>query len=211
MGLRRSVAGYFALQHDTLLIDGGRPDRWGLAASRIRGFVMTQTTLPPVLTRTVEVAAEMTSTALVLNETLWAAQQTVFLRMMWMGGAGMDAARLQDPEFTTMIREKLDAALESCQALGTGMLALNDAWLEWLAQQNMAATQALMAIAGLPDPVRLGNATGEYVETSLNVAEIACGRMALEATRLGGRGLAPYHRATNENARRLLGRAAGEG
>lgn len=165
----------------------------------------------PLPARGAEVAAEIAATTLVLGETLWAAQQTICLRAMRLAAAGYDPARLDDPEFVTMIWEKLEAAQEAQRALATGLWALSDAWLEWMSQQLTAQARAGMAMATPPDPIRYGGAASDYVETSMNAAEIACGRMALEATRLGGRGLAPYHRATNENARRLLGVAAGEG
>lgn len=172
---------------------------------------MTRKIPTPLAARGAEVAAELTATAMVLGETLWAAQQTIGLRAVRLGAAGFDPARLNDPEFTKMVWEKLDAALEAQRAMASGLWALSDVWLEWLAQQAAAATRACVEMtAPLPDPIRYGGAASDYVETSLNAAEIACGRIALEATRLGGRGLAPYHRATNENARRLL-RAAGEG
>lgn len=171
---------------------------------------MTRETPIPLTARGAEVAAELSATAMVLGETLWAAQQTIGLRAIRLAAAGFDPARLQDPEFTTMVWEKLDAALEAQCALVSGLWTLSDVWLEWLAQQVTAATQAGMELTAPPDPIRYGGAASDYVETSLNAAEIACGRMALEASRLGGRGLAPYHRATNENAKRLL-RAAGEG
>lgn len=171
---------------------------------------MMRETPTPLAARGAEVAAELTATAMVLGETLWAAQQTIGLRAVRLAAAGFDPARLQDPEFTTMVWEKLDAALEAQRALASGLLALSDVWMEWLAQQLTATAQAGMEMAAPPDPIRYSGAASDYVETSLNAAEIACGRMALEASRLGGRGLAPYHRATNENARRLLS-AAGEG
>ncbi|MFV3127381.1 hypothetical protein [Niveispirillum sp. KHB5.9] len=158
----------------------------------------------PLAARGAEVGAEISTTALVLGETLWAAQQTIWLRVMRLGAAGIDPTRLKDPEITRMVWEKLDAALEAQRALASGLWALSDVWFEWLAQQITAAAQAGMEMAAPPDPIRYGGAASDYVETSLNAAEIACGRMALEATRLGGRGLAPYHRATNENAKRLM-------
>lgn len=175
------------------------------------GTEMKRQAPPPLGARGAEVTAELATTAMVLGETLWAAQQTIWLRAMRLAAAGYDPTRLDDPEFTTMIWEKLDAALEAQRALAVGLWAVSDAWLEWLAQQVTAQAQAGMALATPPDPIRYGGAASDFVETSLNAAEIACGRMALEASRLGGRGLAPYHRATNENARRLLGATAGEG
>lgn len=158
----------------------------------------------PLAARGAEVGAEISTTALVLAETLWAAQQTIWLRTMRLGAAGADPAQLHDPEFTRMIWEKLDAALEVQRALTSGLWALSDVWFEWLAQQITATAHATLEMAAPPDPIRYGGAASDYVETSLNAAEIACGRMALEATRLSGRGLAPYHRATNENAKRLM-------
>ena len=164
----------------------------------------------PLAARGAEVTVELTATAMVLGETLWAAQQTIGLRAVRLAAAGYDPARLRDPEFTKMVWEKLDAAMEAQRALASGLWALSDVWLEWLAQQVTATARAGMEMAAPPDPIRYGGAASDYVETSLNAAEIACGRIALEASRLGGRGLAPYHRATNEHAKRLLS-AAGEG
>ena len=171
---------------------------------------MTRETPTPLAARGAEVAAELAATTMVLGETLWAAQQTIGLRAVRLAAAGFDPERLRDPEFTTMVWEKLDAALEAQNALVAGLWSLSDVWLEWLAQQVRATAQASLEMAAPPDPIRYGGVASDYVETSLNAAEIACGRMALEASRLGGRGLAPYHRATNENARRLM-QAAGEG
>lgn len=170
---------------------------------------MARRSTPPLAVRGAEVAAEIAATGLVMGETLWAAQQTMCLRTIRLAAAGCDPARLKDPEFTTMVWEKMEAALEAQRALTAGMWSLCDIWLEWAAQQTMAQATAGLSMAAPPDPVRYGGAAGDYVETSLNAAEIACGRMALEASRLGGRGLAPYHRATNRNARRLLAGARG--
>lgn len=174
------------------------------------GQTMKRETPTPLAARGAEVAAELAATTMVLGETLWAAQQTIGLRAVRLAAAGFDPVRLRDPEFSTMIWEKLDAALEAQNALVAGLWTLSDVWLEWLAQQVTATAQAGLDMAAPPDPIRYGGVASDYVETSLNAAEIACGRIALEASRLGGRGLAPYHRATNENARRLL-LAAGEG
>jgi hypothetical protein len=170
---------------------------------------MTRETPSPMASRSAEVAAEVASTAIVLGETLWAAQQTIWLRGMRLAAAGYDPTRLNDPEFTTMVWEKLEAAMEAERALAAGLWALNDIGLEWFAQQAMAAARATTTLMTPPDPIRFGGAASDYIETSLSAAEIACGHMALEATRLGGRGLAPYHRATNENAKRLLAIGAG--
>lgn len=165
---------------------------------------MTRVTPTPLAARGAEIAAELTATAMVLGETLWAAQQTIGLRAVRLAAAGLVPSRRQDPEFSKMVWEKLDAALEAQLALASGLLALPDVWVEWLAQQMRAGAQACADMATPPDPIRYGGAASDYVETSLSATETACGRLALEASRLGGRGLAPYHRATNENARRLL-------
>ncbi|MQP66985.1 hypothetical protein GE253_16785 [Niveispirillum sp. SYP-B3756] len=154
--------------------------------------------------RSVEVAAEIAGTAVVLGETLWAAQQTIALRLMRLAETAIDPDLLRDPEFIRMVSEKLRAALEANLAVAGGMGAIADAAMEWASQQGMAMEQWALACWGPPDPLRWAHASSRYVETSLNIAEIACAHLALEATRLGGLGLKPYHKATNENARRLL-------
>lgn len=154
--------------------------------------------------RGVEVATEIAGTAAVLGETLWAAQQTIALRLMRLAGTAFDPAQLRDPEFVRMVSEKMRAAGEANLAMAGGLGAVADAAMEWAGQQGVALEQFMLACWGPPDPLRWAHATSQYVETSLNIAEIACARMALEATRLGGLGLKPYHKATNENARRLL-------
>jgi len=182
----------------------------GFMAVRQQGKpTMHRQTPTPLAVRGAEVAAELATTTVVLGETLWAAQQTICLRVVRLAAAGYDPARLKDPEFTQMVWEKLDAATEAQQSLAAGLWSLSDVWLEWMSQQVSAHALAVSALVAPPDPIRYGGAASDFVETSLNAAEIACGRMALEATRLGGRGLAPYHRATNQNARRLLRAAAG--
>lgn len=165
---------------------------------------MAQRKTNPALSRNVEVAAEMAATAIVLGETLWAAQQTIALRLARLAGTTFDPALLRDPEFVRMVSEKVTAATQAGLAVAGGTRAIGDAWLEWASHQMVAAEQFLLALWGIPDPLRVGRATGDLAETSLNIAEIACAQMVLEATRLAGLGLAPYHKATNANARRLL-------
>lgn len=165
---------------------------------------MARPAYQPGFSRGAEVAAEMTATAVVLAETLWAAQQTIALRLGRIAGTAADPAALRDPEHVRMVSEKLRAALEATLAMGDGARAIGDAWMDWGTQQTLAAEQFLLSLWGWPDPLRYGRAAGSLVETSLNIAETACAHLALEATRLGGRGLGPYHRAANANARRLL-------
>ena len=165
---------------------------------------MAKRTSNPIVSRSVEVTAEMTATAIVLAETLWAAHQTIALRMARVAGTTFDPALLRDPEFARMVSEKMVAAAEAGLAVAGGTRAIGDAWLEWAGHQAVAGEQFLRAFWGMPDPMRVGRATGDLAETSLNIAEIACAQMVLEATRLAGLGLAPYHKATNANAKRLL-------
>lgn len=165
---------------------------------------MPRAAYKPSVSRSAEVAAEMTATAVILAETLWAAQQTIALRLGRIAGSAADPASFHDPEHVRMVSEKLRAAMEATLAMGDGARAIGDAWMDWGTRQAVAAEQFVLALCGWPDPLRYGRAAGSLVEKSLNIAETACAHMALEATRLGGRGLGPYHRAANANARRLL-------
>ncbi|MFC7334062.1 hypothetical protein [Rhodocista pekingensis] len=158
------------------------------------------TTLPM---RTAQIAAELTTTAMVLGETALAAQQTVALRLTRLAQAAAEPSRLMDPEFRLMGWEKLEAASAAGFAMVEGWGAVHEAFWHWSGRQCAAAQEATLAAAtarGAPD---LMQAQQRFAEASLDAAEAAVARLTLATDRIARLGLAPYHKATRSNARRL--------
>lgn len=158
------------------------------------------TTLPM---RTAQIAAELAATMMVLGETALAAQQTIALRLARMAQAGNNPSALLDPEFRLMGWEKLEAARAAGFAMAEGWGAIHEGFWNWSGRQCAAAQEAALATAAARGPQDLMEAQKDFAEASLDAAEAAVSRLALAADRIAKAGLAPYHKATRSNARRL--------
>jgi len=174
-----------------------------------RGFHMARAcragALPGLGTavRSAEVAAELTATATILAEMAWAAQQTIALRLLLMGGALSDPIKLADPEFRLMAWEKLEAAITAGFALSEGGQAVATVWNGWVSRQTALNGRALNAVWRMHDLNAVIREQRRFTHRTLDTAELAATRLALAALRMGQMGMGPLHQAARANARRL--------
>lgn len=153
--------------------------------------------------RAAQVWGELAATALVLGETAWAAQVVVSLRMTRLAGVLADPKTAGDPEFRTMVWEKLQAATNANLAMAEGVRVVHDGLWDWGSRQWEAAEEAWLKLLFTTDATKAADIQTRFAEASLNAAETACNHMFLAASRLGGLGLAPIHKAASANAKRL--------
>ncbi|HYE52962.1 MAG TPA: phasin family protein [Azospirillaceae bacterium] len=159
--------------------------------------------LPQALPKLARAGAELTRTAAQAGEMSVAAGTTIAYRLAMMAEAAANPLAWTDPEFTLMGREKLEAVAEAGVAVWGGLGAFQEGWFRWSTKQAQAAGEAMAALAMMPTPVGLAEAQRRFAERSLAGACSAATGFALAASRLGGLGLAPIHRAASDNARRL--------
>ncbi|WP_114395214.1 hypothetical protein [Oleisolibacter albus] len=153
--------------------------------------------------RAAEVGTELAATAAVLAETGWAAQTVVFHRLTRLAGILTDPATANDPEFRTMVWEKMQAATKACLAVMEGMRVVQEAGWDWTGHQWDATEKTLFSLCFATSPEQWMRLQVRYAEASLDAAETACARMTVAASRLGGLGLRPIHKVARANARRL--------
>jgi hypothetical protein len=200
------VSIFIAVQHKPAhvfsLHDGAiRPDdRRGEDGKGAQGMASDDS---KTIARSIEVASEVASTTLLAAQTLRAAGRTIALRMVRLAA---DAARPEawnDPEYSAMIVEKGATALEAQIAMAEGAFRMGESWMEWGAQHYAAWQRFALACCAASSPADQAQAVQTFAHESLSAAENACSALGLEAARLGGRGLAPFHRVASDNARRL--------
>ncbi len=153
--------------------------------------------------RLAHAGAELTRTALKTGEMSVAAGRTIAYRLAMMGEALGDPFAWSDPEFTLMGREKLEAAAEAGVAVYGGLGAFHEGWWLWSTKQAEAMVEAWTALLQPPTPTGLAEAQRRFVNASIDAANGAAAGFAVAASRLGGLGLAPIHKAASANARRL--------
>ena len=157
--------------------------------------------------RMAEVGAELATTAVTFVEMSAAAQTTIALRMLRLGETLANPARLADPEFRRMGQEKVVATSQAAFALAEGVRVVQDGLWDWAAIQATAWERLGMELATARDPMVFPTAVSRFTDRSLDAAETAASHVAMATSRLAGLGLAPLHRATRANARRLTGQA----
>lgn len=163
----------------------------------------TAVTDPRTMARTAQVGAELAETSLVFAEMAAAAQTTIALRVIRMGGILSDPKTVNDPEFRRMGNEKVVAASQAAFALAEGCQVVADGVWTWASMQAKAWEKMTMDLTLARDPAKMLEAQSRFIEQSLDAAEQACSHIAVASSRLAGLGLAPIHKATRANARRL--------
>ena len=158
---------------------------------------------PRKLVRMAEVGTELGTTAVTFAEMSAAAQTTVALRLLRFAGTLTDPQKLGDPEFQRMGQEKLVAATQAAFAVAEGWRVVQDGVWDWAGIQATAFERAVVDMATAPHPGAAAVALSRFTDRSLDAAETAATRFAIATSRLAGLGLAPIHRATRANARRL--------
>ncbi|WP_162937528.1 hypothetical protein [Indioceanicola profundi] len=158
---------------------------------------------PKKAVRMAQVGVELAETSMVFAEMATAAQQTITYRLVRMAGIMADPKTMHDPEFRRMGQEKLVAASQAVFALGEGWREVLDGVWSWAGIQATAWEQLAMTVATARDPGALIEAQSRFLDRSLTAAEEASAHMAVGVSRLAGLGLAPIHKATRANARRL--------
>lgn len=153
--------------------------------------------------RLMHTGAEMVKAAGLGSALAVAAAQTIGYRTAMMARAIGNGEALDHPEFSLMGREKVEAALESGQALLAGSGAFQDAWTIWLTGQTRAAVWAMQEFLRCRTLADMAGVQQRYVLSSMGSTIAASIRLTQSATRLASAGMAPVHRTASANARRL--------
>lgn len=153
--------------------------------------------------RAARAAATAVDTAARAGETALAAAEVIGKRSRLIGEALADPRKLADPELTTMVSEKVEAAQASGSAMARGLPAAARAGQLWLSRQRRLATEAALAAARPRPPLHLLQLWGRLGWRSLEAFVDAAQAAAHGAARATAAGLAPIHRKATRNAKRL--------
>lgn len=153
--------------------------------------------------RLLKVGAALARTAERTTEMGVAAAQTIGIRTGMLMRAAGDPVAMADPEFTLMVREKVEAAMESSLAMGANLSALQAAWTSWLSSQAAIATYAMSGLAQCRSPLDIAMVQSRALDALQSAGTAAGARLAEAAIGVTGAGLAPVHKAASANAKRL--------
>ena len=120
--------------------------------------------------------------------------------------ANVPSARDQR-EFALMGHEKGEAAMESAQAIGAGMLMLNQQIATLAFKQLLSSSAALLSIAASRTTAESVDRQSKLVRDTVTSSIAAASELSGSTARLARGALKPVHARVSENVRRL-GRAA---
>lgn len=157
----------------------------------------------PDSARLVKVGAALAKTAERTGEMGVAAATTIGIRTNMMVRAAGDPVAMADPEFTLMVCEKVEAAVESGLAMGAGLPTFHVALATWLSSQAAIATHAISSLAQCRTPADVAAVQSRTFEALHSAGTAASARLAEAAVVITGAGLDPVHRTVSANAKRL--------
>ncbi|EWY40636.1 hypothetical protein N825_34475 [Skermanella stibiiresistens SB22] len=145
------------------------------------------------LARTVEKTREMTIASL----------QTIGYRTAMMMRAMGDPAAMSNPEFTLMSHEKVEAAVESQQAMLESCQALFEGWTAWFAHQAGTTTKTMTELAACRTPADALQVQQHFMQCTCVNAAHAMTKLTQATVRMTNAGLLPIHKVAAANAQRL--------
>jgi hypothetical protein len=153
--------------------------------------------------RLMNAGQDLARTAEKTHEMALASVQTIGYRTAMMMQAFGDPVAMTNPEFALMGREKMEAAVESHQAIVSSFQRLMEGLFSWAAGQHHDNTRTVVELATCRNPAQFLTIQQRYIHgTCINAANAAA-RFTEAAIRLTGAGLIPVHKVASANAKRL--------
>ena len=179
--------------------DAGRGRRIGAAKTSVgdrslRGSKATDT------------VSRLTSAAQASADVAHASMRTIGFRTAMMARAAGDPVALADPEFTRMVREKIEAFAGAGGAVMGGVQALHGLWAAAMIGQVLGTVQACAALASCRTPADVAAVQGRWLAASQSEAVRSVTRIMEATFGLYGASLDPIHAVVTANARRLARR-----
>ena len=106
-------------------------------------------------------------------------------------------------DFALMGQEKVEAVLESAQAVGVRLLMLNQEFAALAFIQMLSTSVALMSIATSRTAAESVERQSRLVRDSMTSSVVAASKLSGSAAQLARRALSPVHTRVRGNARRL--------
>lgn len=132
-----------------------------------------------------------------------ASAHTIERRAHRMRSALGDPVAMADPEFSLMVREKVEAFAAASGAVAGGLQALQGILVASAIGQTLAATQAMTAMAFCGSPFAAMEIQQRWLRSAQKEAAASTSRFVTVAAGLFGVGLAPISKVASANARRL--------
>jgi hypothetical protein len=153
--------------------------------------------------RLIDAGNELARAASASAEMTVAAAQTIGFRSLKMAQAAGDPVALADPEFTRMGQEKVEASIESLQAIAHALYDLGEAVGALTAGQSHCLYRAWAQMVRCTSPLEAALVQQRTIEASLYSLSATSARMVQAASKLVGAGMYPLHKKAAANARRL--------
>lgn len=117
--------------------------------------------------------------------------------------AGSVSSVRDQRDFALMGQEKVEAVLESAQAVGVRLLMLNQEFAALAFKQMLSTSVALMSIATSRTAAESVERQSRLVRDSMTSSVVAASKLSGSAAQLARRALSPVHTRVRGNARRL--------
>ncbi len=137
-----------------------------------------------------------------------ASSEVIATRSVRLAGAGVSPSPRDRAETTRMVQEKVDASFECASAVGTLAVeqAVRGAGRFWADLWRLNADLAMLVTSRSPAEV-MQRYVRSIASAAPAVGHAAVGHWAADAVALSAQGLAPLHRRTAANVKRLRRRA----
>jgi hypothetical protein len=142
-------------------------------------------------------------TAADFGEMAVAAGRTVGARTALMASAGIDPVAWANPEFQLMGREKWEAGMAARAGMAAGETAAMEAATAWWSAHAAATSRLLGAVVMARSPAAAADALTGWATQAGDINLRTAFAVAEAVGRVVAGGLAPVHRTTMANAKRL--------
>jgi hypothetical protein len=142
--------------------------------------------------------------ALQTGEMLMASAHVINHRMQRLATAGSKPNARDRREFVLMGQEKIDAAMESAQAMVSRMIMMNTQLSVLVFRQALDGVSGWLALAGSPALALSAKGQAELLRDAIKNATRMASQVSGSMARVAHLGLQPIHSRATGNARRLL-------
>lgn len=145
-----------------------------------------------------------TKIAMQTGEMLMASAQVIGHRSQRLAMAGASPNARDRREFTLMGQEKVDAAMESAQAMAARVIMMNTQLGAIAFRQALNGISGLIAVAGSPALALSAKGQAELLRDMIRNSARVASQLSGSMARVAHHGLQPIHSRATGNARRLL-------
>lgn len=142
--------------------------------------------------------------ALQTGEMLMASAQVINHRSQRIAVAGPSPSARDRREFTLMGKEKIDAAMESAQAITARMITMHMQLSTLAFRQTLDGVSGWVAFAGSPALAMSAKGQVELLRDAIRNSTRMLSELSGSLARVAHHGLRPIHSRATGNARRLL-------